>query len=107
MQHATLRRGLCVRCHKSLEKVADKPLLKGVATFSAQNNWDPLFGLDDGAACKEWLHLAQNASVVVSMLVALNHMQVSVCYLQNMRLGTGIVHGFRKYNLVPTRHQRP
>ena len=30
------------------------------------------------------------------MLVALNHMQVSVCYLQNMRLGRGVIPGFRK-----------
>ena len=56
----------------------------------------PLFGLDDGAAYKEWLYLAESASVVESMLVALNHMQVSVCYLQYMRLGHGVLPGFRK-----------
>ena len=54
-RHATLHRGMCMRCRKSLDKVADKPHLSGVATFSAQNNWDPLFGLDTGAAYKEWL----------------------------------------------------
>ena len=80
-QHATLHRGLCKRCHKSLQKAAEKPLLHEVATFSARNNWDPLFGLDVGAAYKEWLYLSQNATVVESMLIALNHMQVSVCYL--------------------------
>ena len=44
--HATLHRGQCLRCHKSLYKVAEKPVVNGVATFSARSNWDPLFGLD-------------------------------------------------------------
>ena len=34
-QHATLHRGQCMRCHKSLEKVAGKSIVDGVATFSA------------------------------------------------------------------------
>ena len=41
-RHATLHRGLCIRCHKNLQKVAGKPLIHDVATFSARNNWDPL-----------------------------------------------------------------
>ena len=90
-RYATLRRGMRRRCHKSLEKLADKPLLQGVATFSARNNWDPLFGIDIGAAYKEWMYLSLNATVVESMLVALDHMQVSVCYLRNARkFGRGI-----------------
>ena len=98
-QHATLHRGQCLRCHKSLEKVANKPLLDGVATFSARNNWDPLFGLDVGAAYREWLYLSQNATVVESMLIALNHMQVSVCYLWSrgsLSKGHRGIPGFKK-----------
>ena len=45
-QHATLHRGRCMKCRKSLEKVANQPFLEVVATFSARNNWDPLFGFD-------------------------------------------------------------
>ena len=33
-RHATLHRGCCARCHKSLEKVKDKPIVHDVATFS-------------------------------------------------------------------------
>ena len=98
-QHATLHRGQCERCHKSLQKVAEKPILNGVATFSARNNWDPLFGLDVGAAYKELLYLSQNATVVESMLIALNHMQVSVCYLWrrgNISKGHRGIPGFKK-----------
>ena len=67
--------------------------------FSARNNWDPLFGLDVGAAYKEWLYLSQNATVVESMLIALNHMQVSVCYLWsrgNLSKGHRGIPGFKK-----------
>ena len=82
-----------------MEKVADKPLLTEVATFSARKNWDPLFGLDVGAAYREWLYLSQNATVVESMLIALNHMQVSVCYLWsrgNLCKGLRAIPGFKK-----------
>ena len=73
-----------------------KPFVHDVATFSARNNWDPLFGIDVGAAYKEWLYLSQNATVVESMLVALDHMQVSVCYSKaTRRFGRGIP-GFHK-----------
>ena len=95
-RHATLHRGCCARGHKRLEKGKNKPLTHDVATFSARNNWDPLFGIDVGAAYKEWLYLSQNATVVESMLVALDHMQVSVCYLKaTRRFGRGIP-GFHK-----------
>ena len=88
-RHATLHRGTCLRCRKSMEKMKDKqPHLQDVATFSARNNFDPLFGLDTGAAYREWLYLSQHATVVESMLVALNHMQVSVC---NITLPMGLM----------------
>ena len=74
----------------------DQPLLKDVAVFSARNNWDPPFGLDEGAAYRTWRYLADNATVLESMLVALNHMQVNVCYLRGFRNAGGGVSGFRK-----------
>jgi hypothetical protein len=58
--------------------------LRGVATFSARNNWDPLIGLDDAALYREWMQVSEQATVVESMLVALGHMQVSVCYLRTV-----------------------
>ena len=70
-----------------------------MAIFSARNNWDPLFGLDVGAAYKEWLYLSRNVTIIESMLVALNHMQVSVCYLTsrgNLRKGHRGIPGFKK-----------
>ena len=88
-----------MRCRKNLEKVAGKPVVDEVATFSARNNWVPIFGLDVGAAYKEWLYLSQNATVVESMLIALNHMQVSVCYLWSrgsLSKGHRGVPGFKK-----------
>ena len=95
-RHATLHRGRCARCRKSVEKVANNPFLRDVATFSARNNWDPLFGIDVGAAYKEWLCLSQNATVVESMLVSPSHMQVSVCHLRTKaNQATGIL-GFHK-----------
>ena len=86
---APLCRGICKRCADSEAKVEGDPLLEGIATFSAKNDWDPLFGMDDGAVRKEWLYLAGEATVVESMLVALSHMQVSVCYVRRMRGGPG------------------
>ena len=74
-------------------------LLANVGVFTAQNNWDPLFGLDDGAAYKEWLNLSRIATVTETMLVALSHMQVSVCYLRHQKhYGTGMP-GF-KANII-------
>ena len=70
-------------------------MLQGVATFSARNNWDPLFGLDDGAAYKEWLYLSKNATVPETMLVALCHMQVNVCLLRHYQGGGAGISGFR------------
>ena len=79
-----------------MEKIKNDPLLKDVAVFSAKNSWDPLFGLDEGAAYKTWRYLSQNATVLESMLVALNHMQVNVCYFRGCSgRGQGLS-GFRK-----------
>ena len=43
---------------------------------------DPLFGHDENRIRAEYLYLFQNVNVVESMLVAVNHMQVDVCYLR-------------------------
>jgi hypothetical protein len=90
-QHATLHRGQCLKCHTSVRNMKHNAILKDVAVFSARKNWDPLFGLGDGAAYREWLYLSEHATVVESMLVALCHMQVSVCYLRSARrVGYGV-----------------
>jgi hypothetical protein len=60
--------------------------------------WDPLLNADEGRAYREWLELAREATVVESMLVALGHMQVSVCYLRSARQGPrrGLMPAFHK-----------
>ena len=55
---------------------------------------DPLFGIDEVCYLKELQYVSTNATVE-SMLVALNHMQVSVCYLQSRR-GSSQMTGFHK-----------
>ena len=59
------------------------------------NNWDPLFGLDVGAAYKEWQELSRIATVQEAMLVALCHMQVNVCFLRRYKHGSSGMTGFR------------
>ena len=109
---ATFHTGICLRCRQSLEKVKDDAVLQGVSAFSARNNmdfvdgmddenlapdaaqsslWDPLLVPDENRLRKEFYYLFENATVVEEMLVALNHMQVDVCYLRR----TGLT-GFRK-----------
>ena len=111
-QFATFHTGMCLRCRRSLEKVEGDPVLDGVSAFSARNNMDFLHGMDDDNILpdtsvstpldpllvpdenrlrKEFHYLFANATVVEEMLVALNHMQVDVCYLRR----TGLT-GFRK-----------
>ena len=111
--------GTCARCHKNLQRVSGDRLLTGVATFSDRNNMDPLAGMDDAAVLdpaqlpaalpmdpllqpddcrlrREYMHLFRSATVVESMLVSLNHMQVDVVYLRGPRhRGSGLT-GFRK-----------
>ena len=52
---------------------------------------DPLLLRDENRLRKEFQYLFENATVVEEMLVALNHMQVDVCYLRRTGLS-----GFRK-----------
>ena len=87
-------------------------MLDGVSAFSAKNDMDiangmddenifddtrptipmdPLLARDENRLRKEFQYLFENATVVEEMLVALNHMQVDVCYLR--RTGAS---GFRK-----------
>jgi hypothetical protein len=80
---APLHHGICRRCSDELRTVEDDPEMRGVARFSAANHMDPLMGYpDDVAARRELDHYIDAASVVESMLVALRHMQVSVCYIR-------------------------
>ena len=94
-RHATLHQGLCVKCHRSLEKKKEDNVLQDVAVWSPANNWDPLFGLDVGAAYKEWQELSRIATVQEAMLVALCHMQVNVCFLRRYKYGSAGMTGFR------------
>ena len=109
----TIATGCCQRCHASLQKVETDPLLKGVAAFSSANNMDfldgmldenaqdlsplpPLLSPDESRLRSEYLHLFQNATVVESMLVALAHMQVDVCYLRGQGGRASGMTAFRK-----------
>jgi hypothetical protein len=51
---------------------------------------------DDVAARRELDHYIESASVVESMLVALRHMQISVCYLRGRRERSSGLSCFRK-----------
>ena len=71
----------------SLVKVEKDLALVGIATFSAENMMDLLWGLpdvdkpltpDDGARLKALHHCFDDATVVEEMLVALLHMQVHI-----------------------------
>ena len=55
-----------------------------------RDHMDPLFDVDENRVRAEFLYLFQNVNVVESMLVAINHMQVDVCYFRH-----GLT-GFRK-----------
>ena len=54
------------------------------------SSMDPLFSTDDTRVKKEFLYLFENATMLESMLVSINHMMVDVCYF---RYG---ITGFRK-----------
>ena len=51
---------------------------------------DPLFTTDDSRVKKEFLYLFENATMLGSMLISINHMMIDVCYF---RYG---ITGFRK-----------
>ena len=57
---------------------------------------DPLFGIDDVRLCEELQHMALHATVPESMLIALNHMQVSVITLRGRGGAYTGMTGFRK-----------
>ena len=72
-------------------KVEKDDKLQGIATFSAPNMMDLLWGFpdvdkpltpDDSARLKELHYCFDNATVVEEMLVALLHMQVDICYMR-------------------------
>ena len=75
--------GLCQDCADDLEKVAGDCTLAGVTRFGQRNGQDPLAGfpaLDEVTSLNmQMQELFKQASVLEAMLVALNHMQVSVC----------------------------
>ena len=57
---------------------------------------DPLFGIDEVAVRREYRYLFEHATVVEAMLVALNHMQVDVCYVHGHNQARGHMTTFRK-----------
>jgi len=96
-QDAVLCRGVCQRCADELRLVEHDQELRGVARFSAANHMDPLMGYpDDVAARRELDQYIDSASVVESMVVALHHMQISVCYLRGRRERSSGLSCFRK-----------
>ena len=103
-QFAETYRGRCKACELSLKKVEDDECLKGVAVFSARNQQLPWHGFPatDRLTTLQMTKQAlfDSATVLESMLVALAHMQVSVCMFEG-RGGssrTGISR-FRKNNI--------
>ena len=106
---ATFHTGVCESCAKNLVTVADNPDLQGLCTFSAANNWDPLndldnvdfpfgrlIGIDRSALIKELRYLQEHATVTEAMFTALEHMQVTACYLQGSHAGKRSMTGFKK-----------
>ena len=84
---AELYTGLCKRCITDAAKVQGDQLLAGIGVWSTENNMNLLHGLsltETEQDFKELHELFNQATVVEEMLVALNHMQVSVC-----TVGTG------------------
>ena len=79
----TRHTGLCRTCADDLGRKATDELLHGVSLFGARNTQDPLAGFPsmdvDSLTQLEYQHLFRQATVLEAMLVALNHMQVSVC----------------------------
>ena len=94
--------GRCKGCVDSLKKVENDACLRGVAVFSARNQQLPLykFPAEERETLLDWtiLQLFKEASILESMLVALSHMQVSVCMFDGRRHSTGISR-FRKNNI--------
>ena len=81
--------GVCQNCADSLKKVEEDATLRGVAVFSARNAQLPLYNFPSTSRIDllnmEVRALFAQASIVESMLVALNHMQVNVCTFEKSR----------------------
>ena len=101
---ATRHTGLCGTCARDLASVKDDELLSGVTTFGARNAQDPLDGFPasdvDTLTGLQFHVLFREASVLEAMLVALHHMQVSVCRFDGRRdRRTGLTR-FRKKHII-------
>ena len=68
----------------------DRNALPFTATVKRMCPMDPLFSTDEGRVRKEFVYLFENATMLESMLVSINHMMVDVCHYKY-----GIT-GFRK-----------
>ena len=95
-------KGRCKECVLSLKKVEDDECLAGVGVFSARNQQLPLYNFPatDRVTilnCTKQ-QLFEQATILESMLVALSHMQVSVCMFDG-RAGSSGVTRFRKNNI--------
>ena len=87
---APLHTGMCQRCARDLAKVVGHPQLDGVSVFGTLNRMNLLHGIQpESPELREFHHLFSEATVVEEMLVAMHHMQVSVC-----TVGTAARKGF-------------
>ena len=81
--------GLCGVCARDLAAHKDDELLSGVSLFGPRNAQDPLDGFPatdvDSLTGLQFSELFRQASVLEAMLVALHHMQVSVCRFDGRR----------------------
>ena len=100
---AKLHTGRCKKCKADLDKAEKDELTKGVAKFSLENQMDILMGYDNprnthfpghdvGAILTELGYYFKHATILESQLIALNHMQVDVCFLR----GSSVLSQFRK-----------
>ena len=103
MTHAAVYTGRCLKCQQDLDKVEKDDLLKGIARFSIENQMDILMGYDNpcnthfpvpdlGKVMPDIAYYDQNATILESSLIALNHMQVDVCFLRG---STGLANSER------------
>ena len=99
-QHmAPLHHGQCARCAAQLQRPRKEDEPPNIAIFSAENRHDPLyplFGKDHGAYLATLRHMMHAMTAPESMLIALSHMQVSVCHLQPRRTKHPGLTAFRK-----------
>ena len=82
---ALLHHGTCARCHTQIHAPRQDSDPPNIAIFSGANRQDPLYpllGKDHGAYLATLQYLLDNMNPLESTLIALNHMQVSVCHLR-------------------------